>query len=115
MRLTASAETLLADNELVDNKKHGVYLDTESSRNIVRDNHFRGNLIGAYILGQDTAVTANVMTENGYGIRLSEPAANNRLWSNRIEHNATAGIYVTTQQRNFAGENVVADNTLNYL
>ncbi len=87
----------LVRNNTITNNYKGIYLDADSTQNIIRDNEIRENAHGIWIEGDNNQIIRNDILNNvaapESGVHLTSTAEGNLIHCNNIVGNQPYGVY----------------------
>jgi parallel beta-helix repeat protein len=138
IRIRFSSNNDVLNNDVLANKENGIHLYEAGNYNTITDNTITGNKLDAIRVykSDGNIISGNTITDTGVvGIRLYEDSDNNEvsdnsitdsdyhgilvyvnaddntIFSNTVEQNAMAGIFLQNTTRNSIYNNILRDNT----
>lgn len=111
----SSGDTLISNNNILDNFYCGIYSVSYTSNNIITGNIISNNgRTGIYLENTfEGAVKENVISNNKDGIKLFYSDDNN-LEDNVVSNNRLCGIYISSSSNNVLRSNEISNNAHNF-
>ncbi|MDD5084027.1 MAG: NosD domain-containing protein [Candidatus Moranbacteria bacterium] len=105
---------IIRGNFSQDNRLHGIMLDRDSNNNLVENNYISGNVNGIVMYHSfENMAMNNVLSNNGFGIRINNESGNNFFGENVIVSNRKGIYFYQNSSDNYVFRNTFLQNAIN--